>query len=296
MSPPRPRILILGAHGGLGRALVRHLGPNFEVTAWTRADLDLMDLEAIPARLATQPFDILLNPAGLTSPDACEEKPGEAWRTNCDAPQYLARVCQQRKARLIHFSTDHVFDGESQTHWSEEDPAGPVNLYGRSKLNGEHLVLAECPNALILRVSWLFGPDKPGHPDQMIARALQSADISAVANKTSVPTSTADLCGWIEQLINHHPDVSGILHLCNSGSTSWHGWAQAALEIAASLGLPVQTTHVTPASLSSLTFFKAARPAHTAMRNGRFTQITGISPRDWRSALADYLQLKHGHA
>ncbi len=293
MSPPKPRLLILGANGGLGRALIRHLSPHFPVTAWTRADLDFNKPEDMLAKLRHQPFDVLLNPAGLTSPDACAENPLQADLSNHLAPSLIAAACEKLQARLIHFSTDYVFEGCRQNLWREDDPTEPINVYGQSKLDGERAILAANPRALIARVSWLFGPDKASHPDQIIAKAMQGADISAVADKTSAPTSTADLCGWIEHLILHHPDSSGTLHLCNSGSTSWQGWAQAALEIASSLGLPVQTTRVTPTDLASLTFFKAARPPHTTMSNQRFTQLTGITPRDWRAALGDYLTLKH---
>ncbi|MBL9130876.1 MAG: sugar nucleotide-binding protein, partial [Verrucomicrobiaceae bacterium] len=262
----------------------------------TRADLDLYALESIPAKLAAQEFDVLLNPAGMTSPDACEEQPDLAHRVNTAAPQALARACHLKNARFIHFSTDYVFDGESQTEWSEDDPTAPVNVYGQSKADGERAVLSECPDALVARVSWLFGPDKPSHPDQIIAKASQTDTLSAVADKTSAPTFTHDLCGWIEAIVTHHPAARGTLHLCNSGSASWHGWAQAALEIAASLGVPVRTTQVTPAELSSLTFFKAARPPHTTMRVDKLNRIAGITPRHWRVALVDYLTQKHAPA
>lgn len=292
MASKRPRILILGAHGGLGRALARQLAPGFDILPWIRADLDLSDEKAIATRLDAAAFDILLNPAGMTSPDVCEEHPDTAFQLNVAAPQRLAEACQRRGARFIHFSTDYVFDGTTQQSWSEDDPAHPINHYGRTKLQGERAVLAACPAALVARVSWLFGPDKPSHPDQIIAKARQTADIAAVADKTSSPTFTHDLCGWIDTLLRHHPQVCGALHLCNSGTTSWRGWAQAALEIAAARSLPVRTTTVTPTELSSLTFFKAKRPPHTTMLTQRLTQATGISPRPWREALEAYLTEK----
>lgn len=275
---------------------MRHFSAGFDVTAWSRADLDLCDLRAISARLTAQPFDILLNPAGLTRPDTCEEEPELAELCNVSAPRALAEVCAAKNARLIHFSTDYVFDGLREVPWSEDDPAAPVNLYGQTKLAGERAVLLACPRALVARVSWLFGPDKPSHPDQIITQAVKSAVLSAIGDKTSSPTFTHDLCGWIEGLITQHPDASGPLHLCNSGSTSWQGWAEAALEIAAGLGLPVRTTTVAPMTLASVGFFKAPRPPHTTLSTERFTLITGITPRDWRAALADYLRSQYGPA
>ena len=165
---PAPRILILGSNGGLGRALVRQLAPNHEVTAWTRAELDFDQPEAIASKLAGCEFDVLLNPAGMTNPDACEAQPEKARLANVLGPQMLAQCCHERGARLIHFSTDYVFSGEPRELWVEDDPTEPVNLYGRTKREGEWAVLQACPDALVARVSWLFGPDKPSHPDQMI--------------------------------------------------------------------------------------------------------------------------------
>lgn len=292
MSSSRPRILILGSLGGLGRALTRHLAALGEITAWSRADLDLSEVESIAPRLKTQRFDVLLNPAGLTSPDVCEAQPMLARRVNAEAPAALAEGCRQHGARFIHFSTDYVFDGSKTSLWSEDDTTHPVNEYGRSKLAGEQAVLAAYPEALVARVSWLFGPDKAAHPDQIIAKAMEGGDLSAIADKTSAPTYTRDLCHWIAQILLDHPGLQGPLHLCNSGAASWHGWGEASLQAAAAFGLPVRTKLIQPTRLAESTFFKAARPPHTAMSTARFTRLTGITPRPWQEALAEYLRGK----
>jgi dTDP-4-dehydrorhamnose reductase len=288
-----PRILILGATGGLGRALHRHLATRHETTIWGRADLDFEKSDAIAARLAAQNFDVLLNAAGMTSPDVCEVEPERAFLANVVAPQLIAECCQARGARMIHFSTDHVFSGKARDLWCEEDEAEPVNIYGRTKLAGEVAVLQASPSALVARVSWLFGPDKPSHPDHIIQQALQTDDLSAVADKTSVPTSNADISGWIERLIQEHPHVHGVLHLCNSGIASWHSWAEAALSIAERLGVPVKTTRVKPVELASLTQLKAQRPLMTRMSNAKLQSLLGGEIRNWYDALEDYLVEKY---
>ena len=290
---PVPRILILGATGGLGRALHRHLATRYETTAWGRADLDFEQPDTFAAKLAAQPFEVLLNAAGMTSPDVCEVQPERAFLANAVAPQLLAECCQTRGARMIHFSTDYVFSGESHDLWNETDETHPINVYGRTKLAGERAVLRASPGALVARVSWLFGPDKPSHPDNIIQRALQTDDLSAVKDKVSVPTSNLDICGWIEQLIIRHPTTSGALHLCNSGIASWHSWAEAALDIAVRLGVPVKTTLVQPIKLASLTQFKAQRPLMTRMSNARLQSLLGGEIRNWHDALEDYLVQKY---
>jgi dTDP-4-dehydrorhamnose reductase len=292
MPHPPLRILILGSHGGLGRALTSHLAARHEVIPFTRAELDLTQLDHIAPRLRQEQFDVLVNPAGLTNPDRCVEQPEMAQLCNAAAPTRLAEICQERGAKMIHFSTDYVFDGHAKAIWTEEDMANPINHYGQTKLAGEQGVQAASPRALIARVSWLFGPHKASHPDHIIAKALQQAEISAVADKTACPTFTADIALWIETLLSEHRDVSGLLHLCNQGYASWQQWAQAALEIAQSLGVPVKTANVAPQSLASLTFFQAARPPHTALSTEKLTKLTGITPRSWRESLEDYLTHK----
>ena len=286
------RILILGSHGGLGKALTRRLEGIGEITAWSRADLDLSQLDLIAPKLEAQPFDVLLNPAGMTSPDVCETRQDEAMIVNMEAPARMAACCQRLGRRFIHFSTDYVFDGSKTSAWSEDDPTKPVNHYGKTKREGELALLAACPQAMVARVSWLFGPDKPSHPDQIIAKAMEGTALNAIADKTSAPTFTHDLCHWITSLIVDHPEVSGTLHLCNEGTASWQDWGLEALKIAEEMGLPLQTKSIEPLKLAESTFFKAARPPHTTMSTARLTQITGIQPRAWQDALRDYLQSK----
>lgn len=294
---PPPRILVLGATGGLGRALVRRLSSGHEVTGWGRAELDLERPETIAAALARHDFDVLLNPAGLTSPDVSEEQPEKARLANVAGPQALAEFCQRRGARMIHFSTDYVFSGEAHDLWSEEDETGPVNVYGRTKRDGELAVLDACPSALVARVSWLFGPDKASHPDHVIQRALRGEELTAVEDKVSAPTSTADLSDWTARIIAEHPGHAGVLHMCNSGIASWHSWAEAALAFAECYcGLPLKTRTVRPIKLAELTQLKARRPRMTVMSNERLQSLLAEEIRNWCDAQVDYLVEKYGAA
>ena len=286
-----PRILILGANGGLGRALYRHFAPNYKTVCWGRAEFDFEQPEALADKLAAQPFDLLLNAAGMTSPDVCEMHPETAKVINVIAPQIIAECCKKRGARMIHFSTDYVFSGEPHEPWNEDDSTQPINVYGRTKRDGELAVLQASPSALVARVSWLFGPDKPSHPDNIIQRALQTVDLSAVEDKVSVPTSNADICGWVERLM--HAEASGVWHLCNSGSASWHSWAEVALQIASVIGLSVKTTTLKPIKLSELVQLKAKRPLMTVMSNSKLKNLIGGEVRHWREALEDYLVKKY---
>lgn len=285
------RILILGATGGLGRALLRHFSARNETTIWGRTELDFDSPARMADTLMARSFDVLINAAGMTSPDVCETRPEQAQMANVTAPRILAECCQARGAHLIHFSTDYVFSGEPHDRWREEDVTRPVNVYGRTKRDGELAVLNACPGAVVARVSWLFGPDKPSHPDNIIQRALLTDEVAAVADKYSIPTSTADVCAWTECLMRAR--AAGIWHLCNSGSATWHSWAEAALQVAERLGLPVKTTRVEPVTLASLKQFKAQRPVMTVMSNARLQTMLGNQIRHWSEALEEYLVQKY---
>lgn len=285
------RILVLGASGRLGRTLGRiYTALSLPVTTWGRAQLDLTLSSQIPERLADTSFDVLINAAGLTSVDGCEIHQEEARLSNAVAPGLLAAFCAARGRRFIHISSDYVFDGLDPRPRRESDPAVPCNHYGLTKLMGEHAALAANPASLIVRVSWLFGPDKPSFPDMILRTALDQSSVSAVNDKWSSPSFSDDLASWLLTLIKLHPHASGLLHLCNQGAPSWQEYGQAALDIAARLGLPLKCRQVSGHSMHGFTPFIARRPPHTALDTGTFQRLTGIQPRPWQHALEDYIK------
>ena len=292
----RLKILVLGARGRLGAALTRLYAADHEVTALGREQLDLLRLSQIRDRLSRHSFDALINAAGITSVDYCEDHPDEAHDSNAAGPEIIAKVCHERGARLLHLSTDYVFDGAGRSLCRETDPTAPLNEYGRSKLAGERLVLAACPSALVLRVSWLFGPDKDSFPDRVVKTALAEDRVTAIADKWSSPTHAGDLAGWMLPFLQEHRAASGLLHLCNAGHASWQEYGQKALDLAAQLGLPLRARTVEPVSMHGFAEFKAARPPFTSLDTSRFTEITGIKPRRWEEALLAYLTEKYAKA
>src|ERR1700688_2235244 len=131
------RILILGAGGRLGGALTREYKKKFDVTAFTHSQIDFANFDELAETVSRIDFDLLINCAALTNVDLCEEQPDQAFRVNAEAPGLLAEICSQKKAKLIHFSTDYVFDGEKRKPYSETDVAKPISVYGASKRTGE---------------------------------------------------------------------------------------------------------------------------------------------------------------
>jgi dTDP-4-dehydrorhamnose reductase len=284
-------VLIIGAGGRMGAALARRLASSRDVIAFRREHLDVLHPERVRDALATHEFRSVVYTAGITSVDECETDPRKAALSNTDTPRAIAEVCRDRGTRFVHVSTDYVFGGDDPRSRTETDPTEPVNVYGRTKLEGERAVLAVSPDFLVLRVSWLFGPDRRSFPDMILEHAQNFDRVEAVADKHSCPTYSEDLAQWVEALLDRD-GARGVVHLCNSGSTSWQAYGQAALDIAASLGVPLRTRVVEGVSRLHLAAFKAVRPEFTSLDTSKFTRLTGITPRPWREALEDYLRKK----
>src|SRR5437763_16572787 len=207
----------------------------FRRTAFGRNQLDLGKLEQIRPTLSNTEFDLLINCAALTNVDYCESQREEALLINAKGPRLLAEICDEKSAKMVHISTDYVFDGEQDTPYIEKDPPAPLSVYAESKLGGEEEVLAVSPKNLVVRLSWVFGPDKPSFIDEIIQRARENETVAAVADKFSSPTYTIDVASWLRLAINEN--ANGILHLANSGGCSWQEWAQYALDVCRSLGI-----------------------------------------------------------
>jgi len=259
-----------------------------------RASLELAVPDRIAEQLERQRFDVLLHTAAVTSPDAAEDDPDLADRVNGEAPGVLAAECRRRGVRMVHISTDYVFGGVEPGLCSEGDPTEPVGVYGRSKLAGERAVLAADPGACVLRVSWLYGPDRPGFPEQVIERA-GSGSFDLIDDKFSMPTYVPDLVGWIGRLIDR-PEVSGVVHACPSGEpASWFDWGAATITEALACGRLATAPELGRTSLDGCDFFHAPRPRFTAMSNQRLSGILGTPPRPWREALREHVGSAGAH-
>ena len=282
------RLAVTGTTGRVGAALARHLAQHHEVIALPRSACDLADSGSLSRTLDVLDCEVFLNPAAITGLEACEDDPRLAMRVNSAAPGKIALWAAERGVRVIHFSTDYVFDGKTPGLRAEAEPAKPVNAYGRSKLAGERAVLA-LPGNLVLRVSWVFGPEKPSFVDQVIDAALAGKPLAAVADKWALPTFTEDLADWVAALLE--TDASGLLHACNPGDpVSWHGMALAALREMVSCGALSGCPDVQALTLAELPIFRAERPRHTAMDVTRLESLMGKPLRPWTEALAEHVR------
>jgi dTDP-4-dehydrorhamnose reductase len=284
------KIVVVGSGGRLGAALCREWrAAGDEVLGFNRAALDIGSTDAIYGTLKALHFDVLVNCAAQTNVDRCESEVEEAFRLNAKAPIELGDVCYDKRARFVHISTDYVFDGRKMTPYVETDVAQPISVYGESKKSGEDGALTTTHGeALVARVSWVFGPDRPSFIDGVLNRALEHEQVEAIADKQAVPTYTKDVAELLRPLLSR--DASGgLLHLCNDGACSWQEYGQYAIDCAVAAGVPMKGRTVAPLAMADLKSFVAKRPPYTVMSTEKLTQLTGVAPRTWQAAVEDYV-------
>lgn len=282
------KLLVTGPTGQLGRDVLRAAAqtPGLSTEALPRSRLDMTDPQNIAAVLDDYNFDVLINCAAYTAVDGAENEPEEAFAINAHSVEALARVCEARGARLVHPSTDYVFDGESDEPYREEDAVGPLNVYGASKLAGEALARRACPSGCtIVRTSSLFGigglRDGGGNFVETMVRLGREREVLRVVDDVRMaPTYSQDLAGAILGLVLAGAPAD-VYHWTNGGETSWHGFAVAIMEEA---GISVQVDAI-PSSEHAA---PARRPRHSVLDTGRAESILGPAPH-WRDALRRYL-------
>jgi dTDP-4-dehydrorhamnose reductase len=282
------KILIIGSRGRLGGTLVRELREKFDVTGFDHAQLDLSDLDELREKLAATEFDVLINAAAFTNVDLCETQREQAFLINAEALRVLANLCGEKAAKLIHFSTDYVFDGEKREPYTEEDEASPISAYGESKLTGENNVLAVRNQNLVVRVSWVFGPDRRSFIDAMVQQAQENDEVDAVADKFSTPTYTLDIAAMLPRFFDGNVS-GGILHFANAGQCSWQEYAQWAVDCCHDAGLPLKAKTIGARKLRDMTNWIAHRPVYSVLSTAKYTTLTRLSPRTWREAVSDYI-------
>jgi dTDP-4-dehydrorhamnose reductase len=284
------RIIVTGAGGRLGAALVREWkAAGLDVVGLSRQEFDLAQPEQMRTVLGGLDFGVLVNCAAQTNVDRCETHPDEAMQINAHAVGTIAELCKTKGARCIHISTDYVFDGAKRTPYTEEDAVVPISHYGESKRAGELALLKVSDRNLAVRVSWVFGPDRPSFVDQIVKRAQTEDKVEAIADKIAVPTYTLDAAQLMLPLLFEVP-AAGVVHVCNSGECTWQAYGQFALDCAAAAGMALKTKTVGPLRMADLKAFIAKRPPYTAMSPDKLARLTGTRPRDWRDAVREYIE------
>jgi dTDP-4-dehydrorhamnose reductase len=260
------KLLVTGAAGMLGREVVaaaERLG--HEVAAWDLQECDLTDAGATLAAIRRLEPRAVVNCAAYTNVDAAEADEATATLVNGDAAGNVARACAAAGARLVHVSTDYVFDGSKREPWIESDATSPLGAYGRSKLHGEDLVRAELPDHAIVRTAWLFGPHGPNFVSTMLRLATERDEVQVVTDQVGSPTFAGHLAPALVDMAERTD--TGIFHGAGAGSCSWY---ELTLEAYDAAGVACRVLPTTAEQFAR----PAPRPAYSVLGSEREHPIT----------------------
>lgn len=274
------RWVVTGARGQLGTHLMRLLADEDPVGV-DLPDLDITDRAAVDAFVAEHRPDVLLNAAAYTAVDAAEEHEDVALAVNADGPANLAGALAQSGGRLIHVSTDYVFDGTATEPYEPDDRPAPRTAYGRTKLAGEQAVHAALPQrATVVRTAWVYGGPGPNFVDTMLRLERERDTVDVVADQVGSPTYAPDLAAAMIELARSSV-TAPTLHFVNAGVASWHDLAAEAFALAGADRARVRET-------TSAQFVRPApRPAWSVLSTRAWTDAGLSAPRPWQEALAD---------
>ena len=277
------RVLVVGAGGMLGTAVQTAVPSTIQLAALRHPDLAIEDAAAVERAVARERPDWIVNCAAYTQVDRAEAEPETAQRVNAMGPANLAHAARGAGARLMQISTDYVFDGRATRPYREDDPVGPLNVYGRTKLAGEQAVRDILPRAhLIVRSQWLFGEGGPNFVATILRLARERSELKVVNDQHGRPTYAADLAVALWKLIAC--DARGTVHCANEGEATWFDVARAAI---AAAGLKTSVVPCTTAEMPR----PAPRPAFSVLDCGRYQRIVGSLLRSWQPALFETINV-----
>jgi dTDP-4-dehydrorhamnose reductase len=275
-------ILVVGANGMLGRDLTALLGGRGR--GIDIEDIDITDLQSTERVLRALHPQVVVNCAAYTDVDGCESDVEKAMQVNGEGVAHLAMATREIGARLVHVSSDYVFDGTKGAPYQEDDAPNPLSVYGESKLAGE-MNAAFNPEHIVVRTQWLYGPHGKNFVETMLRLAGEKGAVTVVDDQVGSPTWTVDLARAILVLIDK--GCTGIYHVANAGHCSWNGFARAIFEES---GMETPVHGMTTEQLNR----PAHRPLHSTLDCGKLERDTGFRLQSWRDALRSYLnQRKH---
>ncbi len=279
------KVLLVGAGGQLGRELARSAPAGVQCLALARQDLDIGDADAVARRLAEVSPALVINAAAYTAVDAAETEPAAAQRANSAGPANLARTCREKGARLIHLSTDFVFDGRASRPYPPDAPAAPLGEYGRSKLAGERAVAELLPHALVLRTGWVYSSFGGNFVKTMLRLMSDRSELAIVADQIGTPTWARGLAAAV-WMAAARPQLKGIYHWSDAGVCSWYDFAVAICEEACAVGLLEQPVQVRPIPTRDYPT-PARRPHYSVLDKSETWRDFSLEPVHWR------VQLRH---
>ncbi|MBW2630533.1 MAG: dTDP-4-dehydrorhamnose reductase [Deltaproteobacteria bacterium] len=275
------KILVLGHNGMLGTDLVTTLGGVHDVIGKDVEDFDIASATHCRRVVEESGADMVINAAAYTNVDGCETDEAGCFSVNADGMKNVALACREPGTKLVHFSTDYVFDGTKAAPYVEEDACNPINVYGRSKLKGEEYLRKFSDNYILLRTSWLYGKNGRNFVGAIVEKAEKTGKLEVVDDQTGSPTCTVDLAAAVKVLVEG--DYRGVFHVTNRGTCSWYQFALKILEYKG-----VENVRIVP--IKSAKLGKGApRPEYSVLSCKKFADATHRTMRFWQIALKDYM-------
>lgn len=278
------KVLIAGAEGQIGRALVATAPPDVRVVACGRSRLDLTSRAAVEHIVNVEAPDLVVNAAGYTAVDRAETEPDLARAVNQHGARFLAQAAAAVGARMLHYSTDYVFDGGRRRPYAPSDPPHPLNAYGATKLAGERAVLGILGDRVaVIRTAWIYAPQGRNFLVTMLRRMEETDQLGVVSDQVGAPTTarSAAQAAWAIASMDY---IHGILHWTDQGEASWFDFAAAIEEQARALGLLRQAVAVRPISTGEYPA-AARRPPYSVLDCSGARLVLGVTPEHWRVAL-----------
>jgi len=283
-------IWVTGCRGMLGRQVCRALTDAGCPCEGTDTEVDIADSGAVNSFCARETPAWIINCAAYTAVDRAEREEEAARRVNADGPAVLAQAARRTGARIIHFSTDYVFDGTSSAPYCEDDPPHPVSVYGKSKLEGEDAVRNLCERYYIFRLSWLYGAFGGGFPGRIVRLLRDRQSIEVVDDQTASPTACRQLSENLVCLVRNDPEAYGLYHYCDRGIVTRYGFACAIAREAEARGLLSPGWRVIPVTTEayarSATMPVARRPASSCLDTQKVRRVLGFQIAPWEENLS----------
>ncbi len=275
------KILILGHKGMLGSDLFLRLFAFHEVEGKDIEDFDIVSQGACTEAISEIGPDVVINAAAYTDVDGCESDSDTCFSVNAEGVKNIALACRERGIKIVHFSTDYVFDGMKRNPYQEDDTCNPINVYGKSKLAGEQYLKQFSDNFLLIRSAWLYGKNGKNFVKTIVEKARTEKVLNIVDDQVGSPTFTWDLAAAVQLLIEDRH--TGIYHITNRGNCSWYQFAVKILKSACVAGVTVK-----PIKSDALQR-PAKRPHYSVLTCRKFFETTGKTMRYWQVALDDYI-------
>ncbi|MBD5273983.1 MAG: dTDP-4-dehydrorhamnose reductase [Bacteroides sp.] len=280
------RILVTGANGQLGNCLRKTFSndKDLEVVYTDVQDLDITDREEVDHFIRENNFDFIVNCAAYTAVDRAETDDLKAAAINTVAVGNIAQAAAKHRVKVIHISTDYVFNGENYRPYEENDEPYPRSIYGRTKLEGEGILTSFCQDALIIRTAWLYSEFGGNFVKTMLRMASENKSINVVADQIGSPTYAGDLADAIHHILRHNKWLPGIYHFTNEGVASWFDFSKAIFELAG------KNAKVNPIPTSQFPS-PAKRPMYSVLSKMKIKNTYGVNIPYWRDSLKKCLAL-----